>query len=173
MNQFTIKLKKYTFITISQDSFLMQPFTTENCFEFNFQSNKSKKKDEESIVLEFYQPRGGRYCYGLLGARIFSSEKGSIVKVRGNHRKAVFESSFLHGLGCAKYDLANEYLDGLSKTILNYFQINNNMNGMTIDFCYGAYDDVGSNNKIFNTLALAILNYANEGFLDISLFENI
>jgi len=114
------------------------------------------------IVLELFQPRGGRFLYGLLGAEVDINLKNSEIILnltKHDLENRIFQSDFLNELDEAKYGLPIEYVTELQKFIL---EISNQMkfNDLyKINFCFAAHSDIGSNIKIFKFLALLILQY--------------
>ncbi len=115
-----------------------------------------------TIVLELFQPRGGRFLYGLLGAEVDINLKNSEIILnltKHDLENRIFQSDFLNELDEAKYGLPIEYTTELQKFIL---EISNQMkfNDLyKINFCFSAHSDIGSNIKIFKFLALLILQY--------------
>jgi hypothetical protein len=115
-----------------------------------------------TIVLELFQPRGGRFLYGLLGAEVDINLKNSEIILnltKHDLENHIFQSDFLNELDEAKYGLPIEYTTELQKFIL---EISNQMkfNDLyKINFCFSAHSDIGSNIKIFKFLALLILQY--------------
>ncbi|WP_336943803.1 hypothetical protein [Acinetobacter modestus] len=115
-----------------------------------------------TIVLELFQPRGGRFLYGLLGAEVDINLKNSEIILnltKHDLENRIFQSDFLNKLDEAKYGLPIEYTTELQKFIL---EISNQMkfNDLyKINFCFSAHSDIGSNIKIFKFLALLILQY--------------
>ncbi|MCH7330441.1 hypothetical protein [Acinetobacter modestus] len=115
-----------------------------------------------TIVLELFQPRGGRFLYGLLGAEVDINLKNSEIILnltKHDLENRIFQSDFLNELDEAKYGLPIEYTTELQKFIL---EISNKMkfNDLyKINFCFSAHSDIGSNIKIFKFLALLILQY--------------
>lgn len=115
-----------------------------------------------TIVLELFQPRGGRFLYGLLGAEVDINLKNSEIILnltKHDLENRIFQSDFLNELDEAKYGLPIEYTRELQKFIL---EISNKMkfNDLyKINFCFSAHSDIGSNIKIFKFLALLILQY--------------
>ncbi|WP_336937353.1 hypothetical protein [Acinetobacter modestus] len=115
-----------------------------------------------TIVLELFQPRGGRFLYGLLGAEVDINLKNSEIILnltKHDLENRIFQSDFLNELDEAEYGLPIEYTTELQKFIL---EISNQMkfNDLyKINFCFSAHSDIGSNIKIFKFLALLILQY--------------
>ncbi|ENX03982.1 hypothetical protein F900_00680 [Acinetobacter modestus] len=115
-----------------------------------------------TIALELFQPRGGRFLYGLLGAEVDINLKNSEIILnltKHDLENRIFQSDFLNELDEAKYGLPIEYTTELQKFIL---EISNQMkfNDLyKINFCFSAHSDIGSNIKIFKFLALLILQY--------------
>ena len=109
-----------------------------------------------------FQPRGGRFLYGLLGAEVDINLKNSEIILnltKHDLENRIFQSDFLNELDEAKYGLPIEYTTELQKFIL---EISNKMkfNDLyKINFCFSAHSDIGSNIKIFKFLALLILQY--------------
>lgn len=115
-----------------------------------------------TIVLELFQPHGGRFLYGLLGAEVDMNLKNSEIILnltKHDLENRIFQSDFLNELDEAKYGLPIEYTTELQKFIL---EISNQMkfNDLyKINFCFSAHSDIGSNIKIFKFLALLIFQY--------------
>lgn len=114
-----------------------------------------------TIVLELFQPRGGRFLYGLLGAEVDINLKNSEIILnltKHDLENHLFQSNFLNELDEVKYGLPVEYIIDLKNFILE------TSNSMRFNHLYkikffSAYSDVGSNIRVFKFLALLILKY--------------
>lgn len=115
-----------------------------------------------TIVLELFQPRGGRFLYGLLGAEVdINLENREIILdlTNRNLENRLFQSDFLNELDEAKYGLPIEYATELQKFILEICNQMKFNDLYKINFCFAVHSDIGSNMKIFKFLALLILQY--------------
>lgn len=111
------------------------------------------------ITIELFQPCGGRFRYGSLGAEVnIDSENSEIILDSTDHylENHLFQSNFLNELDEIKYGLPVEYVIDLKNFILE------TSNSMRFNHLYKikffpAYSDVGSNIRVFKFLALLIL----------------
>lgn len=116
----------------------------------------------DCIAVELSIPVGARIIYGLLGAKFNhnSSDHFSLEIYSLDSKNTVFETPIYSGLDVVYVGLPSIYLKSVKRGFQQFFEDKKNkMPSGNLIFKCAAHSEVGSNERIFEQLAIIISNY--------------